>query len=133
MIGIHGWVLDLLTYGPGLTVYHTLATVLYAAFMAGFWLPPTFRDHSVHRRRRLARRAARLAAEAPRSRSRSPPRSSRCSSSTSSCTLLFPNVVLDPEWRFPDDGIDEFGQKILKIQVVFAMYAVGAASPFFSG
>ena len=48
-------------------------------------------------------------------------------------TLPFPNVVLDPEWRFPDDGIDEFGQKIIKIQVVFAMYAVGAASLFFSG
>ena len=48
-------------------------------------------------------------------------------------TLPFPNVVLDPDWRYPDDGIDEFGQKILKIQVVFAMYAVGAASLFFCG
>ena len=133
VIGIHGWVLDLLTYGPGLTVYHTLATVLYAAFMAGFWLPPTFA--TIQFIGGVAWRAGRRGW---------PPKLAFALALAASVvallvinllmyTLPFPNVVLDPEWRFPDDGIDEFGQKILKIQVVFAMYAVGAASLFFCG
>ena len=114
VIGIHGWVLDLLTYGPGLTVYHTLATVLYAAFMAGFWLPPTFATIQF------------IGGVAWRAGRRGWPRKLALALALAASvvallvinllmyTLPFPNVVLDPEWRFPDDGIDEFGQKILE-------------------
>ena len=39
-------------------------------------------------------------------------------------TITFPNVLLDPEFRWPDDGLDEFARRTLKFQIVAGGYSM---------
>ena len=39
--------------------------------------------------------------------------------------LPWPNMLLDPEFRWPDDDLNEFGGKMYKFQAVFALYCIG--------
>ena len=38
----------------------------------------------------------------------------------------FPNILLDPSFRWPDDGLDEFARRVLKFQMVLAGYSLAA-------
>ena len=131
VIGSHGWILDLLSYSHG-TEHHVLSYVCYAFFCYGCWQPMLYQLIKLlagcvlwaqrrHWPRALSYGLALVAAIA-----------GLVAISVIMYYLPFPNVILQPDFRWPagaDDEsgaqLDAFGLKVLKFQVVLAGYSLG--------
>ena len=122
----HGWILDLLAYSDA-TVYHIVGYACYGAFCFGVWLPTFFEGIKL------------VASLHHRLRGRIPPHAlipltlvNLIAVSLAVSLMMyyvpFPNVLLDPDFRWPDDGlvgdVGEFGTKILRFQVVLGAYSL---------
>ena len=131
VIGSHGWILDLLAYSNS-TEHHVLSYVCYAFFCYGVWQPMLYQLVKL-----LAGRV--LWAQ----RRGWPPALTYglvlmavivglATISLVMYYLPFPNVILQPDFRWPGgaaaDGsgaqLDAFGLKVLKFQVVLAGYSL---------
>ena len=125
-----GWILDLLSY-TNATPHHVSAYVCYAAFCFGVWLPMLFQamkavSSLVCFGRRRGWHSVLLYAIAFLA----------SSAAVVFTTLImyylpFPNVVLQPEWRWPQGdersgSLDEFGMKVYKFQIVLGAYSAAA-------
>lgn len=129
VVGSLGWILDLLTYTDA-TVHHTSAYVCYAAFCYGVWVPMLIQAvktvaTGVWLGKRRGWPALPLYAVAL----------SACVAAIVLSSLVmyyvpFPNVVLQPDWRWPRDesvgALDAFGIKVQKFQMVLAAYSIAA-------
>jgi hypothetical protein len=122
----HGWILDLLAYSDS-TVYHIVGYVCYGAFCFGVWLPTFFEGVKLvaslhHRLRGRIPQPALVAFTLV---------GLVVTSLTVSLIMYlvpFPNVLLDPDFRWPDGGlvgdVGEFGTKVLRFQVVLGAYSL---------
>ena len=131
VITSHGWILDLLSW-DGATVYHMAAYVGYAAFCFGVWLPMMFSLVKF------------IAGVAWRLQKRGWSYGTAYALTLFAAlagdfvimffmnTITFPNVLLDPEFRWPDDGLDEFARRTLKFQLVAGGYSMATGLWFCS-
>ena len=131
VICTHGWVLDMVAF-EGTTPHHLLAYLTVGSLTFGVFLPCLF--EGIRALAGLAWRQQRAGWPA-----------------WAACGLFYllavvflfatfmviyvlpvPNVLLDPSFRWPADGLSEFGNVCFKFQVMLALHCLAAGIAYAS-
>ena len=127
----NGWILDMIAF-EGTTPYHLVAYLTIGALTFGFFLPCLFEGIRA------------LAGLAWRQKQAAWPAWAYCGLFyLLAIPILFatfmiiyvlpvPNTFLDPTFRWPADGLSEFGNVVLKFQVVLALHCLAAGITYAS-
>lgn len=130
VVGSHGWILDLLTYSNA-TTYHALSYVCYALFCYGAWQPMLYQLIKLLAGTVLSMQKHGWPAPLTYGLALGAAAVGLVGTSLIMYSLPFPNVLLQPDFRWPGGvgnggggGLDEFGITVLKFQIVLAGYSL---------
>ena len=131
IMACNGWIMDMISF-QGTTPYHVLAYLTTGALCFGLWLPGLMQSIKA------------LAGVAWRQKQAGWPALAYnliffvasfawlVVSFVLVYVLPFPNQLLDPSFRWPNEGLSEFGNVCFKFQVVLGLYCLGAGLAYAS-